>query len=169
MTGDLLFTLASPYPVESGWLGLSVSGLGDINETGTADLAVGACYEDPGSSPPSAGSAYLYTTTPTQFNLSDTVEGEDFVLTWSIPEGDVAGYWIYGASNLPYFEAGLAPDFDHILDVLGPGTLTWSSPNGVGNPVENWTYQVMAIDIAYQNALSVSNRFGEIDFGIAIQ
>ena len=33
---------------DSGYLGTSVSGIGDLNQDGTLDLAVGAFYDDDG-------------------------------------------------------------------------------------------------------------------------
>jgi hypothetical protein len=41
---------------------------------------------------------------------------------------------------------------------------TWSSPNGIGDPANNWTYLVMAVDET-EAELARSNRAGEHDFG----
>jgi hypothetical protein len=58
--GSLLFELVSPNEEEDGFFGTSVSGAGDANQDGHADVIVGAEYEDPGTSPPSAGRAYVF-------------------------------------------------------------------------------------------------------------
>jgi hypothetical protein len=56
--GTLLATLGSPNEEYNGFFGVSVSGAGDVNGDGWADVVVGACFEDPGVSPEDAGRAY---------------------------------------------------------------------------------------------------------------
>jgi hypothetical protein len=58
-TGDTLYTLVSPNEEAGGNLGCWVSGAGDVNNDSNCDLIVGARNEDPGSSPNSAGRAYI--------------------------------------------------------------------------------------------------------------
>ena len=55
---QILHTWMSPIPENLGQFGLSVSGAGDANIDGYADLVVGACYEDGGAS--DAGRAYIF-------------------------------------------------------------------------------------------------------------
>jgi len=59
-TGDTLFSLKSPFEESNGRFGRSVSGTGDVNMDGKADVIVGAPTEDPGSSPDNAGRAYVF-------------------------------------------------------------------------------------------------------------
>jgi hypothetical protein len=40
---------------------------------------------------------------------------------------------------------------------------TWSSPNGIGDPDNNWTYLVIAVDET-EAELAHSNRVEEQDF-----
>lgn len=58
--GALLFDLVSPNEEEFGGFGTFVSGAGDINQDGSADVIVGASGEDPGNSPQDAGRAYVF-------------------------------------------------------------------------------------------------------------
>ncbi|MEM8601930.1 MAG: integrin alpha, partial [Bacteroidota bacterium] len=58
--GGLLYTLVSPNQENGGVFGSSVSGAGDVNKDGFADVVVGAPGEDPGASPFSAGRAYIF-------------------------------------------------------------------------------------------------------------
>jgi hypothetical protein len=83
-------------------------------------------------------------------------------LSWS-PFPATSQYWIYGASNLPWFVPGTVPGYEFRLTVLPSGTTTWSSSNGIGDPNNNWTYLVMAMDGAEQE-LARSNRVGEEDY-----
>ena len=58
--GSLLFELISPNEELGGNFGISVSGAGDVNQDGFADVIVGAYHEDPGASPDEAGRAYIF-------------------------------------------------------------------------------------------------------------
>jgi hypothetical protein len=58
--GSLLFELVSPNEELGGLFGLSVAGAGDVNGDGVPDVIVAAPNEDPGSSPDSAGRAYVF-------------------------------------------------------------------------------------------------------------
>jgi hypothetical protein len=101
---------------------------------------------------------------PSWMYLSGTVQAGQLKLTWN-PWPNAAAYWVYGASNLTYFTPGLAPGYQHRLVVLSPLFQTWSSPSGIGDPSDNWTYLVLAVDGADQE-LSRSNRVGEWDFSV---
>ena len=75
-SGALIRSVSSPNMELSGSFGNSVVGVDDINDDGGGEFMVGAYAEDPGSSPDSAGRAYLFlfsnipsptpTPTPTQ-------------------------------------------------------------------------------------------------------
>ncbi len=58
-TGMMLLELESPNQEIYGFFGTSVSGAGDVNADGYADLLVGS-YEDPGSSPEQAGRVAVF-------------------------------------------------------------------------------------------------------------
>ncbi len=100
---------------------------------------------------------------PTWMYLSGSVQAGELKLTWNPWPGAVA-YWVYGAANQTYFTPGPAPGYEHRLVVLSPLFHTWSSPNGIGDRTDNWTYMVLAVDAADQE-LCRSNRAGEQDFG----
>ncbi len=89
------------------------------------------------------------------------LQGPTVVLSWT-PYPDCAGYWVYGASNEPFFTPGMAPSYEHRLAVLRPNVLSWSTDVGVGDPEENWTYLVMAVT-ADGVELARSGRVGEFD------
>jgi hypothetical protein len=55
-----LRTLSSPNLDPAGWFGSSVSAAADVDADGCPDFVVGACNEDPGSSPNDAGRAYVF-------------------------------------------------------------------------------------------------------------
>lgn len=167
-TGALLHTLISPNEEVNGWFGGSVSGAGDVNSSGFAEVVVGAYLEDPESAPPGAGRAYVYAITPEPMELSGDLDGPDLVLQWTPCMGDVIGYWLYGAPENVYFEPGIPPPHEHIQAALPPSILEWRMPNGIGDPDWNWTYLVIAVDMTEAAMLGISNRFGEQDFAYDI-
>ncbi len=59
-TGSVLYALVSPNAEYSGNFGHSVSGAGDVNNDGYADVVVGAIGEERPSSPWGAGCAYVF-------------------------------------------------------------------------------------------------------------
>jgi hypothetical protein len=93
--------------------------------------------------------------------LSGTVAQGDLILNWAPALGSEC--WLYGAPNLAFFLPGFAPGYDFRIAILPSSVTTWQSPAGVGNPFENWTYLVIAVDDA-ENVLGESNRAGEHDF-----
>jgi hypothetical protein len=58
--GSVLFQLTSPNQEPGAAFGARVSGAGDVDQDGVADVIVGAALEDPGTSPNDAGRAYLF-------------------------------------------------------------------------------------------------------------
>ncbi len=97
-------------------------------------------------------------------SLTVTPLGNSVQLSWT-SVGSAAAYWVYGASNQAYFEPGMAPGYAYRLAVLPPGTTTWSSSAGVGDPDANWTYLVIAVDGSGAE-LARSNRAGEFDVAL---
>jgi hypothetical protein len=59
-TGTPLHALASPNEEQFGAFGVGVSSAGDVNGDGYGDVVIGAVFEGPGSSPDSAGRAYVF-------------------------------------------------------------------------------------------------------------
>jgi predicted outer membrane repeat protein len=95
-------------------------------------------------------------------SLTGTLSDSLLVLEWT-PCSGAAAYWTYGVSNDAYFQPGLVPPYEHRLAVLPPWTTTWSSSNGIGDPENNWTYLVIAVDDADLEMMH-SNYCGEHDF-----
>lgn len=125
----------------------------DWDNDGTYDLVVGEYY----------GGVYLFCNgPPVSVNIDGTISGGTLTLVWDAVPG-AAFYWIYGADNLAYFVPGLTMPWQYRLGNTPAGTTTWSSPNGVGDPNHNWTYQVVAIDASLQD-ISRTDRFGAHDF-----
>lgn len=102
-----------------------------------------------------------YAPVTVDISLSGRLALGEVVLSWQ-PVPGANGYWIYGATNDSYFKPGFAPDYEHRLAILRPGITTWSSGNGVGDPDNNWTYMVIAVDTSSEE-FARSNRVGEFD------
>jgi hypothetical protein len=94
--------------------------------------------------------------------LSGQLLAEDVVLWWPEWPG-AAAYWVFGAGNDPHFEPELTPPFGNRLAVLPPQTMTWASSSGVGDPENNWTFQVVAVN-ELEEMIARSTRIGEHDF-----
>jgi hypothetical protein len=132
--------------------GLATPDVTDWDNDGTYDLVVGELY----------GPVYLFRNgPPVSMNLDGAVSGGSLNLVWDEVTGAVS-YWIYGADNLTYFQPGLTMPWQYRRDDIPAGTTTWSSPDGIGDPDHNWTYQVVAIDASLQD-ISRTNRFSEHD------
>ncbi len=89
--GSLLNVLISPNEQDHGILGISVSGIGDINGDDCDDVIVGAYLEEPGSSPHSAGRAYVF-----------SGQNGDALFTLSSPNeqsGSCFGFSVSGAGD----------------------------------------------------------------------
>jgi hypothetical protein len=90
--------------------------------------------------------------------LTASLSGGSVVLNWTTATGAVE-YWVYAALNWTYFP----PLISLRQAVLGPGTTTWSSAAGVGDPSSYYTYMVLAVD-GGGSEIARSNRVGEFDF-----
>jgi hypothetical protein len=84
--GDLLYILASPNPEPLGDFGWSLSGVGDVNDDGCPDIAVGALQEDVGAAG-DAGRIYV---------LNGRDGGHLYVLQSPAPEA--GGYFGFSVS-----------------------------------------------------------------------
>ncbi len=98
--------------------------------------------------------------------LSGDLVAGDLILSWPAISG-AAWYWVYGADNLAYFTPGLVFPYPYRLTVVPSGTTSWSTPNGIGDPDHNFSYQVIAVDSS-ELELTRSNRVGEFDFGTSV-
>jgi hypothetical protein len=162
-TGALLHTLVSPNEEHWGYFGHSVSGAGDVNDDGDPDIVVGALNEVPNGSPSWAGRTYVFS----WMHLSAELTEDDLELQWSM-WSPASEYWVYGVGNEPWFEPDTSPPtYMNRVGVVPAGTTTWSSTNGIGDPTNNWTYLVIAVDET-ELELARSNRVGEHDFDCEI-
>jgi hypothetical protein len=159
-TAQPIWQLVSPMEEVGGAFGRWVGEGADANGDGRKEVVTCAPGEDAGAT--DAGRAYVFG----QMLLGGGISGGSLVLDWSYwPVA--AEYWVYGADNEPFFNHGFAPDYLHRLVVLSPEITTWSSSSGVGDPLHNWTYSVLAVDDTEQE-LCRSNRIGEHDFALII-
>lgn len=165
-SGALLESISPPNPEAGGWFGGALSGMGDINGDGMADIAATAEEESPGGIL-NAGRAYIYS--PGVVVLNCHQEGQNLALEWTpwTLAPDVDAYWIYGADNLSFFQPEIIPPYTYRQAAIPAGTQSWLSPQGIGDPDHNWTYLVIVVD-QFQQVIYQSNRVGERDFGIEI-
>ncbi|MBN1425229.1 hypothetical protein JXA88_11805 [Candidatus Fermentibacteria bacterium] len=98
--------------------------------------------------------------------IAGTEAGGLYTLSWE-PYDGAAEFWVFGAGNNQIFVPGAAPGFDNRLTQLPSTETTWSTPNGLGDPAQNWTYLLMAVN-AGGVELARSNRVGEFDYQVVL-
>ena len=120
-----------------------------VDETGNVGYFNSLALDDSGLPHNSyfdwGNSSLKYAYIPTPFVLNGDLIGGQLHLTWTTVT-EAALFWVYGASNLPWFAPSMGPGYDFRIATLPSGTTSWSSPNGVGDPGSNWTYLIMAVD-----------------------
>ena len=104
---------------------------------------------------------YVRMVQPQQLMINWILLGESIHFSWT-PLPQASEYWVYGTANHPHFVPGTTPGYEYRLDVLYPGTTSWITTDAPGNPDENWTYLIMAVDGAGDELLH-SVRVGEFD------
>jgi len=105
--------------------------------------------------------------TEVSLDLTGSIMDETIILSWNAhPEADA--YWIYGSSLSPYFPTGTSSGFENRIAVLSGDVHTWQTTGGIGNPDENWTFIVLAMDSG-DSELERSNRVGVFDFAVSIR
>jgi hypothetical protein len=102
--------------------------------------------------------------TPPVTDLSGSVTGGQFVLSWSHVGADVHHYEVWRAFGSPYFTpgaGGVCLDED-----VNPGGTTFSDPNsGLGTPGTGAFYLVRGVDVNGRPSPTY-NRMGIFNFGI---
>ena len=136
-------------------LGSSVSGAGDVNGDGFADLSIGAPYADPNGLE-KAGQSYVVFGSnngfPTSLNVSDLDGNNGFTLN-GIAAGDELGVSVSAAGDVN----GDGID-DLIIGAFGP------DPNGLENAGQN--YVVFGSTVGLAPSLNVSDLDGTNGFAI---
>jgi hypothetical protein len=123
---------------------------------------------DPTSPPDPDGSAADMGAFPAALRLFLTAQhsGSQLRLSWNACPG-TASYWLYGTINESFFAPGTAPGFDHRLAMLPAAITEWITDEGVGDPGQEWTFVVLAVnDAGWEQARS--NHAGERDFVLTI-
>jgi hypothetical protein len=96
-------------------------------------------------------------------HLSAELAGDELVVQWST-WSPASEYWVFGMGHEPWFAPDTSPPtYVNRVAVVPAGMTSWSSNAGVGDPEENWTYLVIAVDNANQEIVR-STRAGEHEF-----
>ena len=92
------------------------------------------------------------------------LDAGELTLTWQ-PWPDAYRYWVYGARNLAYFLPQTVFPHQYLCAVLPASATSWSSPEGVGDPANNWTYLLVVTD-HFGQEIARSLRVGAHDFSL---
>jgi hypothetical protein len=111
--GNLLHPMTAPMAEEFDRFGWSVSGVGDVNIDGIPDVAVGAVWKRSGSSPDSAGKAYVFSGT-----------GGPPIYTLVSPNEQAGGHFGHSVSGAGDVDNDGCPD----VVVGAPGEYSGASP-----------------------------------------
>jgi hypothetical protein len=120
-SGEPLHTLTSPGEERNGFFGDAVSGLDDVDSDGRGDLLVGAYGENPGTSPYSAGRAYVFSGASGEplYRLASPNEEREGGFGWPVSgvpdaDGDGRGDLLVGAEGEGPGSAGRAYAFSSV-------------------------------------------------------
>jgi len=158
-TGSLIREIVSHNEIQDGLFGCSVSGGLDVDGDGLEEVVVGARGEYPNNSPEKAGRVYIYSMNTI---LMGEINDGQLAITWDHYPA-ATNYWLYGTKDDPYFLPGINTPYEFRQAVLPATTTAWGTPEGIGDPEDNWTYMLIAVD-AYDRELLRTNRVGEFDF-----
>jgi len=95
-------------------------------------------------------------------HLSGARSDDGVLLYWPAWPG-ASAYWVFGEANSAYFDPVLVEPYPNRVAVLSPDVTNWEALEGAGDPENNWTYVVYAVDESGL-VLGKSNRVGEHDF-----
>lgn len=95
----------------------------------------------------------------------DVTDGQ-LRLRWG-PVDIATEYWVYGAANNSTFTPGVAPTYQYRLAIVPHPTTAWTTEEGIGDPDNNWTYLVIAVDRQERERYR-TDRVGVHEYGISI-
>jgi len=144
-----------------------------VDDEGSAGVRSSVAIDESGyphimyqTDPPNRTLRYAFVPHMASITLTVGLDSGQARLSWS-DVFLVNEYWIFGCSNLAWFQPGFNPGYQHRLEILPPQSTTWSGANGIADPDDNWTYLVIAVDET-ESELVRSNRVGEWDLGADI-
>ncbi len=145
--GDSVEVVNQVFSVSLGWRNKSCTIVGFFQDPQTRAIHQGALLHG--------------ITNSVSFALGD----EGIQLSWA-PVYMASQYWIFGGVNAPHFRPDLGPGYTNRVAIVQAPATSWSTTLGLGNPDENYTFLVVAINPQNQ-VMWQSNRVGEYEFGLS--
>jgi len=160
VNGELIRELASPNAEIFGGFGIAVANIGDVDDDGFDDVAIGASNEDPGTSPSGAGRVHLFS----------GVDGV-FIRTLLSPTEEPDGAFGESVAGVPDL------DDDGVGDVVvgAPGESPELSPEragrvhvfsgATGDHIHELAAPVQTFDVGFGSAVRGAEDMDDDDMG----